>query len=412
MEIVTKEKMVLPCLRGVIGGWVYYSSLMSARQINEWIETAKSIREAKKLDDYLQRTLKERKQSIANYLLKNSDSRFFNSIIVGVFDSIPDWLEFDLDKAANIIGSNESMKNIKESIGLMILKGHERMFAIDGQHRVEGIKIAYNEDTEGELKEDQFSVIFVAHVDNEEGKKKTRRLFSDINKKAVPVAKGDRIMIDEEDISAIVTRRVYSDYSYFQGGIIISLTENAKLDEHDTTNFTNLLSIYSVAKIMKTLHKKEKKISNLDETNIEAFKKVITNFFDWAIANCEEYNRFFVLKNLTLIEAREQNKHLLFRPVGISLLAKLYTYFSKHDRLSVLESKLSQLSFTMPDSVFNKILWNNGRMEAASTNATLAFELSKYLLRETFSTEQEVILLAKYKTITKNDAAVLPPPFD
>jgi DNA sulfur modification protein DndB len=411
MEITTKDKMVLPCLRGVIGGWVYYSSLMSARQINDWIETAKSIREAKTLDDYLQRTLKERKQSIANYLLKNQESRFFNSIIVGVFDSVPDWLEFDLDKAANIIGSSESMKNIKESVGLMILNGHERMFAIDGQHRVEGIKIAFAEDTSEELKDDQFSVIFVAHIDDAEGKKKTRRLFSDINKKAVPVAKGDKILIDEDDISAIVTRRVYISYPNFLEGKIISITENAKLEEHDTTNFTNLLSVYSVSKIVKTLHTKEKKVGNLDESNIEAFKKVVTDFFDWAIVNCDEYNRYFVLKNFTLAEARVQNKHLLFRPVGISLLAKLYAYFSKQNKLTVLESKLSQLSFIMPDSIFNKILWNNGKMEAASSNSNLAFELSKYLLGETFTYEQTANLLAKYKTITKNDSVVLPAKF-
>ena len=48
-----------PCLRGVMGDWVYYSTLMNAQQIKARILKAKDIREAKGLDDYLQRDLKE-----------------------------------------------------------------------------------------------------------------------------------------------------------------------------------------------------------------------------------------------------------------------------------------------------------------------------------------------------------------
>lgn len=82
---MSTTKLILPCLRGVIGDWVYYSSLMTASQINDWIQTAKDIREAKSLDEELQRDLKERKKDIAKYLL-NDKSRFFNSIIVGILE--------------------------------------------------------------------------------------------------------------------------------------------------------------------------------------------------------------------------------------------------------------------------------------------------------------------------------------
>ena len=95
----------VPCLRGVIGTWVYYPALMSAEQIAARIMTVKDIREAKALDDYLQRDLHPRVKNIVRYL-RSHDTRFFNSIIIGVFDALPQWIEFNLD----LVGRNVSMK--------------------------------------------------------------------------------------------------------------------------------------------------------------------------------------------------------------------------------------------------------------------------------------------------------------
>lgn len=197
---MSTTKLILPCLRGVIGDWVYYSSLMTASQIYDWIQTAKDIREAKSLDEELQRDLKNRKKDIAKYLL-NDKSRFFNSIIVGIFDGVPDWLEFDLSRAQEQFSDNLDEIYMKDSIGLMLFDGDEKMFAIDGQHRVAGIQLAYQEEMNKEenkrvLIDDQYSVVFVAHIDDRPGMKRTRKLFSDINKNAKPVAKRDKIIID------------------------------------------------------------------------------------------------------------------------------------------------------------------------------------------------------------------------
>ena len=54
MELANRKPIVLPTLRGVIGDWVYYSSLMTAKQVSEWILSAKEIREAKSLDEIAQ----------------------------------------------------------------------------------------------------------------------------------------------------------------------------------------------------------------------------------------------------------------------------------------------------------------------------------------------------------------------
>lgn len=403
--------MILPSLRGVMGDWVFYSTLMSAKQIYDWIKPAKDIREAKALDELLQRDLKDRKKAIANYLQRNG-SRFFNSIIVGVFDGVPEWAEFSISKTTQLNGYRIDSDSFKDSVGIMVFNGNEQMFAIDGQHRVAGIQIAVEADLQKErdkqvLNDDQFSVIFVAHIDNELGKKRTRRLFSDINKYARPVAEGDKIKIDEEDINAVVTRRIYAHYSYFKNGKLISLTETNKLDNSDTTYFTNLLALHKVNKKLKPLFKKKPKSVDVDEENIVQFLKIVEGFYNFMIENVRELNDYFVKQNLSLKNARKDNSYLLFRPVGLVLLAKLYTFFKKADKLEKLKENINNIGFIMPDSPYNKVLWDRGKMEAKETSQVIAYNLTLYLLKELPESETN-ILKKKYKEITKDDDAELP----
>jgi len=407
-----KTKMILPCLRGVTGSWVYYTSLMSVAQINDWILSSKDIREAKSLDEILQRDLHDRKKKISKYL-QNNDRRFFNSLIIGVFKGLPNWIEFDLSKTQKLVGSHDEFENLKESIGLLIFSGDEEMFAIDGQHRVAGIKIAYEEELkkkkeERVLTDDQFPVVFVAHIDDENGRKRTRKLFSDINKNAKPVAEGDKIKIDEEDLNAIVTRRLYANYKHFQKGKIISLTESARLEKNDIRHFTNLLGINNTNKVLRKLFRKKPKTNDWDEENVLSFLKIVESFYNYAIANVKDYNDFFVKKSLSIKKARVDNKYLLFRPIGLKLVARLYVYYSLQDNgLDSFKKKINKLSFIMPKSPFNNILWTNGKMEAKETNQKLSYELALYLLGD-LPKQQEKHLLKNYRELLKNQDIELP----
>ena len=389
-----------------MGDWVIYSSVMSANQISDRIITDKKYRENPELDKILQRGLRERKKVIANYLLTNN-SRFFNSIIVGVFDGMPQWHEFSISsKIEEIDPRNEGDVAL---VGLLEFMGDEEMFAIDGQHRVAGIQIAYQEEqTKIEsarvLTDDKFPIIFVAHIDDEAGRKRTRKLFSDINKNAKKVEEGDTIKIDEEDLAAITTRRLYTDYSYFRGKI--ALTETAKLENSDKINFTNLLGLNTVNKVLKRLHRKHKGTYTWDEVNVINLYSISEKFWNTVINNIDDYKQYFSTKSLSIKEARAENKHLLFRPISLKILAKLYVHFLKKYKGSTSEfiDKISLLSFTAPDTIFNGLIWNKGKIELKYT--TLAYNLALYVLNE-FSGDTSD-LLKDYKDATKNDNAGLP----
>lgn len=407
-----KNKMFLPALRGVLGKWVYYSSLMTASQISEWVKPAKDIRESKILDEILQRELKERKGDIAKYLLSDS-FRFFNSIIVGVFGGTPEWVEFDVSKFKSHI-REPNVDLSMDSMGILIFDGDEQMFAIDGQHRVAGIQIAREKDQTSplesqQLKDDQFSVIFIAHIDDELGKKRTRKLFSDINKNAKQVVAGDKIKIDEEDSCAIVARRIYAQYSFFRGGELIAVTENSNLAPKDVKHFTNLMGLYTAIKIIKKeILPIPKNTKEYSEEYVQPFLKIIIDFFDFIFTFQPDFKSSFRKEGpIDLTEMRIGNKiNLAFRPVGLFLLARLYSYFYKIDDLKFFERNLNLVNFEMPSSPFKNILWTNGKIETKNEKQILAFHIALYILGRYMGSIED--LEKRYRNVVKNDNAELP----
>lgn len=405
-----KKQLIIPCIRSVMGDWVYYSSSMSVEEISERVTTDKKYRENPNLDEILQRDLKNRKETIARYLL-NDESRFFNSIIIGVFGGIPQWHEFSIDKKVQEI-SNADIDEYSHSVGLLEFQGDEEMFAIDGQHRVAGMQIAHEKESnkdedEQKLADDKFPVIFIAHIDDPLGKKRTRKLFSDINKNAKPVAEGDKIKIDEENLNAIVTRRIYANYKYFQKGKLISLTESARLENNDVEHFTNLLGINNTNKVLRKLFKKVSRTHEWEEINVVSFYKVAEEFYDFIIENVEQYKKYFKNRTLSLKTARKNNAYILFRPVGLKLLAGLYVHFFIKNELNLLKKYLINVSFIMPNSPFNKVLWNNGKMEAKDKNQRLALNIALYIFNEIPKYEEDS-LLENYREILKDAKANLP----
>lgn len=362
-----------PCLRGVVGKWVYYSTVMTAEQIARRINTAKSIREADGLNDYLQRELGKNVNKISKYLI-NNEWRMFNSIVVGVFDGIPDWITFNLDSIDRIDASPEELDYLSDSMGVLVLNGDEKMFAIDGQHRVEAIKKALKENSQS-LIDDQYPVLLVAHIDNNEGKKRTRRLFYDINKKAVKVSGGDLAVISEEDIDAVVARKLYAEYRHFNNGKIIALTSTANMDKSDVTNFTNLLTLCAVAKLIKPSNIKS---TNWNDVDVNSLYKTVTDFLDFMINNVNEYRSCFIETSQQISYYRSENPNMLFRPIGLILLSKLYIYFKNIDDLDYLQQNINKIDFNLPGRHYNLIVWNRGRIEA--TNQDVAYLLTLYLL--------------------------------
>ncbi|PIX15248.1 MAG: hypothetical protein COZ74_00775, partial [Flavobacteriaceae bacterium CG_4_8_14_3_um_filter_31_8] len=236
------NELSLPCLRGSIGDWNYYNVLISFKELHR-IDNNHIIKETKSLDKWLQRDLSDRKDKIRDYLL-NESQRYFNSIIVGVYGDMPDWYALDLKEIAKNFNLNIG-NQVQESLGILSLTGNEILFTIDGQHRIEGIKLALKENPE-RFENDELSVVFIAHNENEAGRIRTRKLFATINREAVKPSQNDLAIIDEIYAYNVIARDIYAKYKKFENKI--ALTETTNLDRNNHVDFTNLLALVEVNK--------------------------------------------------------------------------------------------------------------------------------------------------------------------
>ena len=359
---------VFPSLRGVFGTWVYYPVLFSPKQVFELIKTSKDIRESKNLDDYLQRELTSNVSKITKYI-ENEEDRFFNSIIVGVFEGVPDWLALDITGIDDL--DHEQKKEIDESIGILKFNGSEELFAIDGQHRVEAIKLRYKDEPDYK---DQIPVIFVAHSDTKLGKKRTRRLFSDLNKTAQKVSPGELAIIDEQDIENIVARKLYSEFERLPKKSV-SLSKSAPIKSDESEYFTNLLTIVKVTKTISKLFFNKKKIK-YTEKDIQITYNEVVNFFSLLFDNVE--NLEASLGNISLTrELRIEKQVSIMRPIGLEILSDVYVQCYRKDSKKSFVDVINCIDLSLSSVYFNNIIFQNKKITPKYKSLTTQLILFK-----------------------------------
>ena len=242
---------ILPALRGVMGSWVYYSCLMTLRDISALVSFAEDVHEYTGLSQMIQRDLsKERTQTIADYI-KRENQRFFNSLVVAVYGGEPNWHALTNVRNKSIDDLLENLQaDTIESVGFLTLRGDERLFALDGQHRLAGMKAIVDEPYEPAL-DDEVSVIFVGHERTDPGMERTRRLFTTLNKTARPVSKRDIIALDEDDVMAICVRRLIEQTDLFPGSAIL-LVESNNIPPQNFECLTTIGNLYDILTILFT----------------------------------------------------------------------------------------------------------------------------------------------------------------
>ncbi|MCW3072890.1 MAG: hypothetical protein JWO44_2780 [Bacteroidetes bacterium] len=376
----TFKALNIPCLRGAIGNWIYYSTVISFSELDR-IDTEHRIKEDKNLDKWLQRGLSKRVGGIEKYLLKENE-RFFNSIIVGVYGDIPDWYALELSAIEEKFNIKIS-QNVSESLGILALSGKEILFTIDGQHRIEAIKNARDENPE-RFKDDELSVIFVGHADDEKGFVRTRKLFATINREAKIPNKNDLAIIDETYAYNIVARMLFARYDNFKERIV--LTENYNLDRNDHSHFTNLLTLVEVnKKIFKAVKYKDSKYSSPTFEKREELYKISSDFFDFIIKNITEYKEYFSGKKKLKDYRNSEHKkplNLLFLPIGINLIAEIYTHFKINEELDTFKKLVNKLDFDLYNGDFKYIYFHPIQNKVVTSNKTLGKNLALYLLGE------------------------------
>lgn len=243
------NKTLIPALKAKVGDWVYYICVMKYAQVAKEVNFAYELGGNDDLNSMIQRGISERTKEITNYLL-NSEHRFLGSLIVAAYGGDPHYMPVRMED------SEEYLKGLDNSFGVLTFDGGQQYFALDGQHRLKAIKDAIKKSPE--LGAEEISVILVSHYDTDEGKEKTRRLFTNINKNAKSTTKSENLALDEDDGYAILTRRIINEHPLLaQNGRVAVFTkqgENGELSlatsvrDSDKVAVTSIRQLYEMVK--------------------------------------------------------------------------------------------------------------------------------------------------------------------
>jgi DNA sulfur modification protein DndB len=333
----------------------------------------------------MQRALDEgRAESIKDYLLQNNE-RFFNSMIVAVYDGDPEWYEI-----GNISADIESEdiecipEDVVDALGILRFSGKEKFFALDGQHRLFGIIKALKE--KEELGKEEISVIFVAHQDNAVGLRRSRRLFTTLNKTAKPVVKREIIALDEDDTMAIITRRLLEENKLFKGDRVC-YEKVSSLQHTNLTSITTIENLYDVIDILlrKVLYEYDVKTltyNRLKDEELDALYVSVCGLFNSLFkmnAALKEYNTNKYTEAVTKYRHKEGG-NVFYRPIGwlimINVMAELT---NKYDLKKSLE-----LLMLLPDDFselpFRGIVWNPAKKVILTKGRGMATRLLLYML--------------------------------
>ena len=380
-----------PALRGRFGDTDYYlitmpvSELISKTQLPAtvpgWENGSIEERFQRKLD------LRRIKRDMAPYFA-NDPKRFSGSLVLALIDGK---MEFEtvnrLDQGDMIpIAYRETSQNI----GFLTLT-NPKLVPLDGQHRVKAFKMAldgYSDPREkfadippnDALGSDHVAVI-VVNFDQV----LSRYIFNKINKYAKPTTSADKLITDDDDSMAVVTRKLIAD-GVVPGRLvnIESLSLSKKSYE-----FTTLTSFYKANRLLlgclpvkvvgKPENMKPKEMDKRRRELVEEWKMLIEGIGEWgkALKDASEKG------DARRIKLRE--KSFACKPTGQLAMVGGYAYacqlLGPEADKDLLIRKLDKIKWEVSNDMWTGVLIkHNGRIMAGLRTAKIASKFVAHLL--------------------------------
>lgn len=381
-----------------MGIWRYYVSALSFGEIAKYVSPiTKEISNSDSYSNLLQRAITNNVSSITDYLLLQPE-RMFNALVLAVYDGNPEWSELDVEV--------EDYRTF--SVGVLELTGDEIIFPVDGQHRVAGIKDALKKDSS--LANEKVPIILIGHQNTLEGKRRTRRLFSTLNRRAKRVNENEIIALDEDDLVAITTREIAENHKLFSGERLVDCaTKN--IPSTNNIAFTSILTLYEITKIIYTEKCLEKGISKAKQEKallyrpsddvVEEFILEVNKFWDTFMTNIPSIKEYISIdiQNLDHKYRSVEGGNLLFRPIALSQFVLAIFECKKRMQITIEEAitRIGKIPMEISKSPWKNLLWLeergniNGRVKKKDLKLLMMF-----LVDETILSEKETEELVQY----------------
>ncbi|MGH9915370.1 MAG: DGQHR domain-containing protein [Pyrinomonadaceae bacterium] len=394
---MTRKSIYLPALSAEMGDWQYYSTVMRMGGAADYIEFASAvaeIRDGKQLSDLIQRALKDgRPMEIAKYLAGDSE-HFFNALVVAVYGGDPEFMEFDVHISSQSRAKKYSTQVpawAGSSFGYLHLSGKETLFALDGQHRLAGIKLAVEQ--KPSLADEKVTVLFLSHKTTDLGRQRTRKLFTTLNKTAIPVNKSEIIALDESDTAAIITRRLVETHPFFSNGQVKTEYGATNLPAADSKHFMTIIKLYDLVTYTLTYligspdrdQRARLKYQRPKDDDLEKYYRGVVRFLETFINSFPELKEYFSKTGAdarhVIRSERHVNRNILFRSVGLEIFLKLLPVL-KTDQGSLSKAilTLTLLPRRFTERPFLGVLFSASEEKILSGRTRLSIRLLRYML--------------------------------
>lgn len=354
-----------------LGSTVYYIGKMRAGELIDNVGFAAELPEWSEMtaDEKMQRQpdITRVINEIVPYVIEDPD-RFFNSLIIDVFSGYD---ELDFEPVSLVAKDLPKAYQIPmEDMGFLTLPGKERLIALDGQHRLLSLRIAIRGvyglpagakvpstikslEPHPELADEEVSIILVEHKDNQ----KIRKIFNKVNKYARQTSRGDNIITSDDDIYAVISRKLFSD-----GEVLAPIGKCELVNWKSNTlsqrskQLTTVSALYTIAETILKDKGYSSKLLPLQEEQEESYEEIV-EFWQELLAGTDVYKEYLALtradKPVSLL--REQN--LLMKPVTQMALAHVAA-FAKKKGVSWKEVviKLNKVDWSFENKLWFNIL--------------------------------------------------------
>lgn len=410
----TSGTIVLPALRGAMGDWVYYCCLVDLPTLASRVGYADELHKSARLSEMIQRQLKEtRSKEIANYLATQPD-RLFNALVVATYGGRPNWHPLTNVQEK---GSPDELDSLNSgttlSVGFLTLRGDERLFAVDGQHRLSGIKAAV-EELDAPAQTDKVPVMFVAHERSDSGLRRTRRLFTTLNKTAKPVSKFDVIALDEDDVMALTVRWLIDENQDMFCNDRIAFVGSSNMPQSNFTSLTTIVNLYDIlltwytkANIRLRSSAAKLRSSRPDDERLNAYYQHARELFEALAAGFPELGDFFSAEDTESVVRRYRNENALFRPAGLIVFVEIIARLTHEMGLVDAVAESAKLPRSLGSSPYTGLMWNPATCTIRRFARRTLLELLLYMLGRSERVERE--LLQQYKNEVGNHDLELPP---
>lgn len=382
------NKTFIPAFQCSVGDWKYYICMMKYGEVARQVNFAYELGANEELGQLIQRGISSRTKGITEYLTK-SPHRFLGSLVVAAWGGEPEYTRLSMDDPDGMLNG------LDKEFGVLTFDGTQQYFALDGQHRLKAIKDAIK--LNPEIGREDICVLLVTHYDTNEGRLRTRRLFTNINRNAKITGAAENIALDEDDAFAVLTRRLLDEHNFLSqpGRVRVILSQGVEgelklasgsVPKTDATALTTFTVLYDMLRSLawdqpSVLHDRTRRPS---EPILDDAYAAVSVRLDELLSACGDVRvRLEACSSARELRApkdAEGTGHPFMRPVIQKAVARVAGHLMVQKSLdwNVFLERLAKMSWQLSEAPWTAVFSTDaGKMLTGKENTLLLEELLK-----------------------------------